>query len=209
MVQFTDIGDVSTAEVERMRTVYGALAESVRELIDATIRTEVDADAVAAVKAEIDAATARLRSEAVRRAIRGALHYRWRSHGVGKPGDRDPQSDRTAADGSSTTPTAGCSPTFIWVRHTKVRRATCTGVSRRWSSTMCSEKWRPMKRHHASPAPSRCAICDRPGWESCMPRRESRGPTGSRLTRQAISPTTKASPSRREGVFIQPKWARG
>src|SRR5690349_14225165 len=45
-----------------MRTVYGALADSVRELIDATIRTEVDADEVAAVKAEIDAATARLRS---------------------------------------------------------------------------------------------------------------------------------------------------
>ncbi len=63
MVQYTDIGDVSTAEVDRMRTVYGALAESVRELIDATIRTEVDADAVAAVKAEIDAATARLRSK--------------------------------------------------------------------------------------------------------------------------------------------------
>jgi acyl-coenzyme A thioesterase PaaI-like protein len=63
MVQYTDIGDVSAAEVDRMRTVYGALAESVRELIDATIRTEVNADAVAAVKAEIDAATARLRSE--------------------------------------------------------------------------------------------------------------------------------------------------
>jgi acyl-coenzyme A thioesterase PaaI-like protein len=63
MVQYTDIGDVSAAEVNRMRTVYGALAESVRELIDATIRTEVDGDAVAAVKAEIDAATARLRSD--------------------------------------------------------------------------------------------------------------------------------------------------
>ncbi|WP_099041919.1 PaaI family thioesterase [Mycobacterium neglectum] len=63
MVQYTDIGDVSAAEVDRMRTVYGALAESVRELIDATIRTEVDADEVAAVKSEIDAATARLRSE--------------------------------------------------------------------------------------------------------------------------------------------------
>ncbi len=62
MVQYTDIGDVSAAEIDRMRTVYGALADSVRELIDATIRTEVDADEVAAVKAEIDAATARLRS---------------------------------------------------------------------------------------------------------------------------------------------------
>src|SRR5581483_11322853 len=35
---------------------------SVRELIDATIRTEVDPETVAAVTAEIDAATARLRA---------------------------------------------------------------------------------------------------------------------------------------------------
>ena len=63
MVQYTDIGDVSSAEIERMRTVYGTLAESVRELIDATIRTEVDSDAVAAVIADIDTATARLRAK--------------------------------------------------------------------------------------------------------------------------------------------------
>jgi acyl-coenzyme A thioesterase PaaI-like protein len=63
VVQFTDIGDVSSAEVERMRAVYQPLAESVRELIDATIRTEVDADTVAAARAQIDAATAQLRSK--------------------------------------------------------------------------------------------------------------------------------------------------
>ena len=58
MLEFTHIGDVTSEEVERMRAVYGPLAESVRALIDATIRTEVDADEVAAVKAEIDATTA-------------------------------------------------------------------------------------------------------------------------------------------------------
>lgn len=62
MVQYTDIGDVSSAEIERMRAVYAPLAESVRELIDATIRTEVDADTVDAVRAQIDAATALLRT---------------------------------------------------------------------------------------------------------------------------------------------------
>ncbi|MDG5483547.1 PaaI family thioesterase [Mycolicibacterium gadium] len=62
MVQYTDIGDVSSAEVERMRAVYEPLAAAVRELIDATIRTEVDADTVGEVTAEIAAATARLRS---------------------------------------------------------------------------------------------------------------------------------------------------
>jgi hypothetical protein len=62
VLEFTHIGDVSSQEVQRMRAVYQPLAESVRELVDATIRTEVDADTVAAVRAEIDAATARLRS---------------------------------------------------------------------------------------------------------------------------------------------------
>ena len=62
MLEFTHIGDVSSEEVQQMRAVYQPLAESVRELIDATIRTEVDGDTVAAVRAEIDAATAKLRS---------------------------------------------------------------------------------------------------------------------------------------------------
>ena len=57
MLEFTHIGDVTSDEVDRMRAVYQPLAESVRELVDATIRTEVDADEVAAIKAEIDAAT--------------------------------------------------------------------------------------------------------------------------------------------------------
>jgi acyl-coenzyme A thioesterase PaaI-like protein len=65
VLEFTHIGDVTSEEVERMRAVYEPLAESVRALIDATIRTEVDADEVAAVKAEIDAATARLRAKQI------------------------------------------------------------------------------------------------------------------------------------------------
>jgi acyl-coenzyme A thioesterase PaaI-like protein len=63
VLEFTHIGDVSSEEVQRMRAVYQPLAESVRELIDATIRTEVDAESVAAVRAEIDAATAKLRAQ--------------------------------------------------------------------------------------------------------------------------------------------------
>lgn len=52
-------------EVAELRSIYEPLTESVRALIDATIRTEVGAEAVAAAKAQIDAATARLRSEQV------------------------------------------------------------------------------------------------------------------------------------------------
>lgn len=48
-------------DVARLRAIYGPLAESVRDLVDATIRTEVDADTVAEVKRDIDAAVARLR----------------------------------------------------------------------------------------------------------------------------------------------------
>jgi hypothetical protein len=55
--------NLSAEEVARLRAIYEPLTESVRALIDATIRTEVGAESVAAAKAEIDAATARLRSE--------------------------------------------------------------------------------------------------------------------------------------------------
>jgi acyl-coenzyme A thioesterase PaaI-like protein len=59
MLDFT-LENLSAEDVERLRAVYEPLTRSVRELIDATIRTEVDADTVAAAKAEIDSATARL-----------------------------------------------------------------------------------------------------------------------------------------------------
>lgn len=62
MLDFT-LEDLSAEDVDRLRAVYEPLTESVRALIDATIRTEVDADAVAAAKAEIDSATARLRRQ--------------------------------------------------------------------------------------------------------------------------------------------------
>ena len=57
--------NLSAEDVARLRSIYEPLTESVRALIDATIRTEVGADTVATAKAEIDAATARLRSEQV------------------------------------------------------------------------------------------------------------------------------------------------
>ena len=64
MLEWT-LENLSADEVARMRSIYEPLTESVRALIDATIRTEVGAQAVAAAKAEIDAATARLRSQQV------------------------------------------------------------------------------------------------------------------------------------------------
>jgi hypothetical protein len=46
----------STDDVARLRATYEPLAESVRRLIDVSIRTEADAATVAAVKAQIDSA---------------------------------------------------------------------------------------------------------------------------------------------------------
>jgi acyl-coenzyme A thioesterase PaaI-like protein len=81
VLDFTHIENVTPADVERMRALYQPLAESVRELVDATIRTEVDAGTVAAVKAEIDAATARLRTKQ----IDGAFGVRYTSGGDRMP----------------------------------------------------------------------------------------------------------------------------
>ncbi|MGV0991894.1 MAG: PaaI family thioesterase [Mycobacterium sp.] len=61
MLEFT-VEDWSSEEVARLRGIYEPLAESVRALVDATIRTEADAETVAEAKREIDTALARLRS---------------------------------------------------------------------------------------------------------------------------------------------------
>ncbi|SOX54745.1 thioesterase, partial [Mycobacterium ahvazicum] len=52
---------LSTAEADRLTGRYAPLADAVRELIDATIRTEADADVVAKARNEIEAVTRLLR----------------------------------------------------------------------------------------------------------------------------------------------------
>jgi acyl-coenzyme A thioesterase PaaI-like protein len=64
MIEFT-IDDAGSEELDRRRAIYEPLTQSVRALIDATIRSEVDGKAVAAARAEIDSATARLRSKQI------------------------------------------------------------------------------------------------------------------------------------------------
>ena len=61
MLEYT-VENLTADEVARLRAVYEPLTQSVRELVDATIRTQVDAESVAEAKAAIDAATTRLRS---------------------------------------------------------------------------------------------------------------------------------------------------
>jgi acyl-coenzyme A thioesterase PaaI-like protein len=73
--------DLSAEDVARLRAMYEPLTESVRALIDATIRTEVGAEAVAVAKSEIDAATARLRSKQ----LDGAFGIRFTTDGDQMP----------------------------------------------------------------------------------------------------------------------------
>lgn len=64
--------DWSSEELARLRGIYEPLAESVRDLVDAAIRTEVDPEIIAEVTRDIDAAVSRLRS----RQIDGAFGVR-------------------------------------------------------------------------------------------------------------------------------------
>ena len=52
---------LSAAEADRVTALYAPLADAVRELVDATIRTEADDDVVAEAKRAIEAVTASLR----------------------------------------------------------------------------------------------------------------------------------------------------
>ena len=78
MLEFT-VEDWTNDDVARLRGIYQPLAESVRDLVDATIRTEADAETVAEVKRDIDAAVARLR----RRQIDGSFGVRVSADGQG------------------------------------------------------------------------------------------------------------------------------
>jgi len=53
----------SNGELVKLETVYRPLADSVRRLIDATIRTQVDAATLTAAKEKIDRATEKLSAE--------------------------------------------------------------------------------------------------------------------------------------------------
>ena len=69
--------DWSSEELARLRGIYEPLAESVRDLVDATIRTEADPQIIAEVTRTIDSAVALLRS----RQIEGAFGVRHTTSG--------------------------------------------------------------------------------------------------------------------------------
>ncbi|MFC5728865.1 MULTISPECIES: PaaI family thioesterase [Nocardioides] len=56
------LDETSTGEVDRREKVVAALTDSVRDLVDATIRSTVDDDEILAVREEVDALVSRLRA---------------------------------------------------------------------------------------------------------------------------------------------------
>ena len=101
MLKYTHVENLTTADVERLRSLYEPLTRAVRELIDATIRTEADAEAVTAATAQIDAAAARLRSSQ----LDGAFGIRFVTDGDPMPWgnaviDDLPQLSEKAASGA-------------------------------------------------------------------------------------------------------------
>ncbi|MFC4604316.1 PaaI family thioesterase [Rhodococcus kronopolitis] len=57
--------DIDTDELNRRRALYGPLTAAVRELVDATIRTEVDDETIREVHATVAAATEKLRAKQI------------------------------------------------------------------------------------------------------------------------------------------------
>ena len=72
--------DVPDDEIARQEKLYGPLAQAVRELADASIRTEVDDADVEAATAEVEAITARLRA----RQADGPYGVRFNASGHGR-----------------------------------------------------------------------------------------------------------------------------
>lgn len=73
--------DTTAEEFARQSELYTGFTTSVRELVDATIRTEVDDAEIRRAQAEIDAITARLRSKQ----LEGSYGVRFSSHGFTRP----------------------------------------------------------------------------------------------------------------------------
>lgn len=84
--------DASAEEVERQAQLYGPLADAVRALADATIRTEVEDDEIRAVQAEVEVLTARLRHQQIPASygVRFGAAGRGRSWGNAVVGLRNP-----------------------------------------------------------------------------------------------------------------------
>lgn len=73
--------EIPPDEIERQKALYGPLTQSIRELVDAAIRTEMDDDTIRESQAQIEILTATLRE----RQLDGPYGVRFNSAGEGRP----------------------------------------------------------------------------------------------------------------------------
>ena len=118
--------ELSREEVEAERDLYGPFTESLRDLVDAAIRTTVDDDEIRRAHAEIEAITERLRSAPMTDDVRRRPAHRRPRPGLGQRGGRPAQRDRAAADDRAGR-AAACGPTSTWARRTKDRPGSVHG----------------------------------------------------------------------------------
>lgn len=83
--------ELTPEEIEAEEALYTPLADAVRDLVDATIRTTVDPDEVRAVQAEVEGLAARLRSSQMEGSfgVRLTDHGSVRNHGNAVVGTRN------------------------------------------------------------------------------------------------------------------------
>jgi len=92
MAEFTSGERRNELPSERETEVAGGLADAVRDLVDATVRSEIDLDEQESIRAEIEALTARLRKEQLPASYGAAFGYASRRHHWGNAvvGQRNP-----------------------------------------------------------------------------------------------------------------------
>ncbi|GAS95899.1 thioesterase superfamily protein [Mycolicibacterium canariasense] len=207
MLDFT-LEDLSAEDVERLRTVYRPLTESVRELIDATIRSEADADAVAAARAHIDAATAILQ----RQQLDGPFGVRFTAEGDRMPwgnaviGLRNPIAPPLAvqrnADGSV------FADFVLGAAYEGPPGHVHGGVAALLLDHVLGESASPATSPRLTGTISVRYLRPTPlgalHIEAAIVRTEGVKTFAAGLIADADGPTVQA-----EGVFIRPKWARG
>ena len=88
-------------DLGQLESVYAPLAESIRRLIDISIRTEAEPAAVAAAKAKIDSAADGIECVGAAGAVRRAARARRPDHRMGQRGGRSAQPGRAAAGDTS------------------------------------------------------------------------------------------------------------
>ena len=190
--------DLPTAEVDRREALKRPLADAVRDLVDATIRTTVDDDEVRAVHAELETLVARLRADQLPGSAGGRYDserraWHWGNAVIGA------QRDRPADDGGAHRVRPGAR------RHRAgrgLRRAARARARRGDGDDARPPHGRDRERHEAADVhrhahdalPAAARRSDR-----CTSRAGSTARRAARSSSSRRSPTPRASRSRRTG----------